>query len=296
MLSLRNSPPDVAGKVVLIAGAAHGIGGETARLLIQRGALVALLDRDEAAANRLAAELGRNAAAFAADVTVPESIRVAVTAAAQHFGGIDVVVANAGIAGPTATIAAIDAEQFEQVLHINLLGVYRTVAAAIPHLRGDGGYVLIISSIAAVIPGPTVAAYTTSKAGVESFGRALRIELRDKGIAVGIAYFGLIDTGLARSVTEGGLGAVLAAFPKMISEPAPVPTAAIAIADGIARRARRVCAPGWVPLLLDLRPLVIAADRLIGLHPRLRAVIARYSTTDTPRSAAPTAGDRVSKG
>jgi NAD(P)-dependent dehydrogenase (short-subunit alcohol dehydrogenase family) len=264
----------VSGHVVLITGAANGIGAETARQLTAAGARVALLDRDEAALKQLVDELGDAAAAFVADVTQADSLDAAVQAAAAHFGGIDTVVANAGISGPVATVVSVDPLDFEQVVDINLLGVFRTVRAALPYVTARRGYVMLVSSIMALIPSPTAAGYAATKAGVEAFGRALRVELADKGVAVGVAYFGLIETGMVRDIVSGtGFGGVLAKLPGFFGRPAPVASAGSVLTSGIARRASRVFAPGYVRLLLDLRPLVALGDRLMTRNGDLANVI-----------------------
>lgn len=263
----------VIDRVVLITGAGSGIGSELARYLVDNGAKVGLLDRDESAIHSLAAELGESAAVFVVDVTSDEQTRAAIDAAAAHFERIDAVVVNAGIAGPSETISTIESREFESVIQVNLIGAYRTAAAALAHLERSGGYIMVVSSIAAVIPGPMIGAYAASKAGVEALYRSLRIELHNTGIEVGIAYFGLVDTNLARHLTEHGLGAVLATFPRLVSRPIAVSKAAEVLTGGIARRARRVYAPWWVPVLLDLRPLVIASDRVIARHPGLATTI-----------------------
>jgi NAD(P)-dependent dehydrogenase (short-subunit alcohol dehydrogenase family) len=258
-------------KVVVITGAARGIGAQVARDLVGAGARVALLDRDVVGAQRLAAELGSPAAAFEADVTSAESVESACAAAAAHFGTVDVVVANAGIAGPGVTVAAVDPADWRQVIDVNLVGAFHTVRAALPHLKASGGYLMVVASIAAVIPGPLVSAYVASKAGVESMVRAVRIEVAADGVGVGIAYFGLIDTGLANDMlARSGLGVVL---PGPLGTLAPVAVAASAITAGIARRSRRVYAPWWVGPMLDLRPLLFLADRLLAVLPSTRRAI-----------------------
>ncbi len=258
-------------KVVVITGGARGIGAQVARNLVDAGASVAVLDRDLLAARQLVAELGLAAAAFETDVTSAESVTAACGAAAEHFGGVDVVVANAGIAGPGLTVAEVDPADWRQVIDVNLVGVFHTIQAALPHLKARAGYAMVVASIAAVIPGPRVSAYMASKAGVESLVRTARIELAADGVGVGIAYFGLIETGLAdQMLTRSGLGAVL---PGPLGKSAPVEVAAVAITSGIARRARRVYAPWWVGPMLDLRPLLFLADRLLAALPSVRRVI-----------------------
>ena len=255
----------VRDKVVLITGGARGIGAETARQLVEGGARVALLDRDGPGVKATATALGERAVGFEADVTDTASLADAVAATVQRFGGIDVVVANAGIAGPTASVASVDPAAFEQVLEINLLGVWKTVRAALPQVVARRGYVLVIASVAAMIPTPTVAAYGMSKAGVESFGRSLRIELAPSGTDVGVAYFGVINTDMARDIlTIPALDQLIAALPGKLGAPTPLPEAGAAIVRGINRRAAIVYAPRWVPALIALRGLAPLSDRLLG--------------------------------
>lgn len=147
-----------------------------------------------------AAGLGDRAAAFTVDVTDAGAMTAVMDEVAARHGGIDAVVANAGISGPNATVESVDPAAFERVVEVNLLGVWRTVRAALPHVRARRGYILMTSSIAAAIPCPTVAGYAASKAGIEAFGRALRIELAHTGTQVGIAYFGAVDTELVRGL------------------------------------------------------------------------------------------------
>lgn len=268
---------DLTDKVVLITGAAAGIGEATARLLVAEGARVALVDRDEQAVRAVAASLDGHAAAFVADVCDPAAVADTTALAIDRFGGIDVVVANAGIVGPVATFAAMDADEFERVIEVNILGAARTVRAALPSIVERNGYALVIASAAAAIPTPTISAYGVSKAGAEALGRSLRMELTDTGATAGVAYFGLIDTGMVRNDLLGGSGleAVLAPLPKWFSEPAPVGDAARSIVDGIKARARWVYAPRYLPLLLALRTTTALAEPLMARSAGLRAAIRR---------------------
>ncbi|MQY04456.1 SDR family NAD(P)-dependent oxidoreductase [Actinomadura macrotermitis] len=273
----RRSP--VAGRVAVITGAAGGIGGETARRLAARGASVALLDRDAAGVARTAARLGPRAAAYPVDVTDTAGLAEVMRDIGERFGGIDVLVANAGVSGPLATVAAVEPAAFERVVEVNLLGVWRTVRAALPQVCARRGYILVTSSIAAAIPCPTVAAYGASKAAVEAFGRALRIELAHTGTAVGVAYFGTVDTGLVRGLlTRPGPDR----FPRVIGAPIPVARAGAAMTAGIERRARTVFAPWWVPALLAARAQLALADPLAARLRPLTSLIAASSTPPTP--------------
>lgn len=266
---------DLTDKVVVITGAAAGIGEATARQLVDEGARVALIDRDEAALRRVAASLDGSAVPFVTDVTDADSLDNAMAQVIEQLGGIDVVVANAGIVGPVTTFATMDAGDFDRVIAVNVRGVACTVRAALPSILERNGYVLVIASAAAAIPTPTIAAYGVSKAGVEALGRSLRMELTDTGATAGVAYFGLIDTGMVRNDLLGGTGleAVMAPLPKWFSEPAPVDDAARAIVDGIKTRARWVYAPRYLPLLLALRTTIALAEPIMARSARLRAAI-----------------------
>jgi len=270
----RNRPSPLAGRVAVITGAAGGIGGAAARQLVARGARVALLDRDAEAAAALAAELGERAAPYPVDVTDPNGLARVMAEVADRFGGIDVVVANAGVSGPLATVSAIEPADFEQVVDVNLLGVWRTVRAALPRVTERRGYLLLTSSIAAAIPCPTVAAYAASKAAVEAFGRALRLELAHTGTGVGVAYFGAVDTGLVRGlITRPALAEGLNRMPKVIGAPISPARAGAAMVNGIERRARSVYAPWWVPGLLAVRAQVALADPIAARFPPLTRLI-----------------------
>jgi NAD(P)-dependent dehydrogenase (short-subunit alcohol dehydrogenase family) len=264
----------VRDRVVLITGGARGIGAETARQLVEGGARVALLDRDGPGVKATAAALGERAVGFEADVTDTASLTDAVTATVERFGRIDVVVANAGIAGVSAPVATADPAAFEQVLQVDLLGVWRTVRSVLPQVIACKGYVLVIASVAAVIPTPTMAGYGMAKAGVESFGRSLRIELAPGGTAVGVAYFGVIATDMMHELRESpAIDQLVAGLPGPLGRPTPVAAAGAAIVRGIERRAAIVYAPRWVPVLLALRGQLAPFERVLGHLPGMSRLI-----------------------
>ncbi|MCU1646263.1 MAG: hypothetical protein JWN03_6538 [Nocardia sp.] len=273
----RAKNDDLRGKVVLITGAGAGIGAATARHLTREGARLALVDRDAAALKAIAAELSGDTATFLADVTDAAAVTTAVDTAIEHFGGIDVVIANAGIIGPIETVRTMSAEAFERVIDVNVFGVARTVRAALPSIIEREGYVLVIASAAAAIPTPSFAAYGVSKAGAESFGRSLRMELTETGATAGVAYFGLIDTGMVRDELLNGTGleAMMATLPSAFGQPVPAEDAARAIVDGIKRRGRFICAPRYITVLISIRTLVALAEPLIARNTKLRAAIRR---------------------
>src|SRR5918992_1502835 len=164
----RSMDWSVKGKTVFITGAARGIGAESARRLAARGANVALAGLEPEELERVAAQCGANAAWFECDVTDWSALERAVQGAVERFGGIDVVMANAGIA-PAGMTRSIDPAAFERTLEVNLLGVWRTVRTCLPHVIERQGYVLVIASLGAPPPPPGMSAYPGGKAGGEGF-------------------------------------------------------------------------------------------------------------------------------
>src|SRR4030088_891594 len=143
---------DVNGRTVFITGAARGIGAASAERLHAKGANVALVGLEPERLEENAARLGDRAVSFAADVTDLDSLERAVRATVERFGGIDVAIANAGIAF-TGTLATAPVEQVERTLAVNLLGVWRTDRAVIRQIAERRGYLLNISSMTAILHG-----------------------------------------------------------------------------------------------------------------------------------------------
>ena len=241
------------GKTVLITGAARGLGAETARRVAARGANVALAGLEPEELQRVAAQCGTNAAWFECDVTDVDALEAAVAGTVERFGGIDVVMANAGIAAG-GMVRSTDPAAFERTIEINLLGVWRTVRAALPHVVEREGYVLVIASLAAAVHGPGMAAYSASKAGAEAFADSLRVEVKHLGVDVGVGYFSFIDTDMVRG---GDSHPALGQFREEAGWPFnrtyPLSSAGQAIADGIENRRRWVVVPAWGRALLVLR-------------------------------------------
>src|SRR3954469_4139454 len=234
------------GKVALVTGAARGIGLETAKLLHERGASVALLDLDTPATEEAAREVGPRTIAIGADVTDREAMDAATEAVVDHFGRLDVPVANAGVAPPSATARVMDDEAFERTLDIDLYGVWRTVRPALPHVVEHGGHVVVISSVYAWMNGSLVAPYAMAKAGVEALGRALRVELAPQGASSTVAHFGFIDTPMVRDAFQDPLAhAFEERLPGFMTKRLTPAQAAQALVAGIERRAPRVIAPRW---------------------------------------------------
>lgn len=271
------------GRRVLITGAARGIGAETARRLHGRGAKLALAGLEPELLAELAAELG-DAPWFQCDVTDRPQVQDAVDGAVQRLGGLDVVMANAGIASAVPIVGG-DPAIFERIIDVNLLGVYHTLSVAGPHISHPRGYALPIASLAAALHGPMMGPYNASKAAVEALGNTLRTEIRGSGARVGVGYFGFIDTDMvkrgfesraARSLSPGGRTLPVGTVPLKV--------AIDAIERGIERRSRRVMAPRPVAAILPLRMLVQPlAERLgsRGLDEALAAARAEQAPLTT---------------
>jgi NAD(P)-dependent dehydrogenase (short-subunit alcohol dehydrogenase family) len=264
------------GKTVLITGAARGIGADAAKRIAARGARLSLVGLEPDELSVVARDCGPDTLWFEADVTDADALAAAVSTTAQRTGGIDVVVANAGI-GAGGPMRYMDEETFRQVIEVNLFGVWRTIRLCLPHVIDSRGYILPIASMAAIVPQfPGFVPYSTSKAGVEAMAKGLRVEVAHLGVDVGIAYFGWIDTDLVRGGDEhpaftfmrsrlrGPLGKTL-----------PVSSAGEAIVEGIEKRAKIVAQPPFVRVAQALRGLVSnAVDREVQRH--VPEVMARF--------------------
>lgn len=247
----------VAGRTVLVTGAARGIGAESARHLASRGARLSLVGLEPEELERVAAQCGPEAAAFEADVTDADALERVVEATVERFGGIDVVMANAGISG-AGMVRSIDPQAFERTIEVNLLGVWRTVRACLPQVIERRGYVLVVASLAAAIHSAGMAAYAASKAGAEAFADSLRLEVEHLGVDVGVGYLSWIDTALvAGADAHPAMGFARAKLPGPFGKTYPLSMAGQTIADGIERRRRWVLVPGWIRALLLLRGLAL---------------------------------------
>jgi NAD(P)-dependent dehydrogenase (short-subunit alcohol dehydrogenase family) len=242
----------LAGRRVLITGAARGIGAALANRLHERGARVALLGLEADLLQEVAGASG-DAPWHACDVTDRAALEAAVEASVDTLGGLDVVVANAGVAAQLPIVGGNPAVM-ERTLDVNVMGVYNTMRAAGPHVSHDRGYVLAVSSLAAALHLPLLGAYNASKAAVEALGNTLRAELRSSGAKVGVAYFAELDTDMTRRGfgTEAATKIAAASLTRV----APLDVGIDAIERGIARRSRRVVAPRWVGALLPVRMAV----------------------------------------
>ena len=244
----------LAGKRVLITGAARGIGAMTAKRLGDRGAHVALLGLEPELLADVAVTCG-GAPWFHCDVADRAQVDDAVAGAVERLGGLDVAIANAGI-GAQMPLIGVDAAVWDATIAVNLNGTYNLIRAAGPHVSHPGGYFLVTASLAAAVHLPLMAAYCASKAAVESLGDSLRVELAPSGARAGVAYYAELDTDMtsrgfatkaASRMPIGGHGHLPVA---------PVEPAIDAIERGILRRSRRIVSPRWVAAALPLRMVV----------------------------------------
>ena len=251
---------------------------------------MALVGRRLAPLQQLADTLGERAAAFQADVTDFPALQQAADGTVAAFGGIDVVVANAGIAPPSEPVATIDPADFERTVEVDLLGQWRTARATLPALIERRGHIVFIGSIYVFFNGVLAAPYAVSKAGLEQLSRALRVELAAHGVTAGIAYLGFIDTDLATdSLADVNAAKIRDAAPAFLTKPIPVSEAAAAVLDGISRRAGRVSAPGWVTPMSAMRTITTTLmDDLLLHNPDVAAAVDNAESSGRGGKARPT--------
>ena len=277
----KNKPIyDLDGKVVFITGAAGGIGAAVARALHAAGARLVLTDTNPAQMEQLAAGFDADRTlALTLDITDAAATRAVVARAVERFGRIDIAFANAGISwsnGPQ-TLLSCDEPEFERIVEVNLLGVWRTIKAALPEVLRNQGQIVVTSSIYAFMNGMCNAPYATSKAGIEMLARSLRAELGSTGASASVLYPGCVETAIAKMAFGGNKVAtkmVRVAYPVSLRQPIPPETVAAAMIDGLRTRRARIIVPGrWTPVSW-LRGIVsIVTDRRIETQPKLQALM-----------------------
>jgi len=263
---------DLNGKVALVTGGARGIGFETARQLHARGVSVAVVDIDAELAREAAERIGERAIGIVGDVADEGAMRAAVAETVERFGGLDIAMANAGIAPPvTTTIRTVSDEEWRRVIEINLIGVWNTVRAALPQVSERRGHIVVVGSVYSFVNGMLNSSYATAKAGVESLGRALRTELLPFGASAGVAYFGWVDTKMVQDAFEKpGAGWLEEIMPAALMKRITPAQAGAAVVEGIEKRAPRIFAPRWWRYVSALRGLLNPLlDRRSGRDPRI---------------------------
>jgi 3alpha(or 20beta)-hydroxysteroid dehydrogenase len=193
------------GKVALISGAARGQGAAEARLFVREGAKVVIGDVLEDEGEAVAHELGDDAVFLKLDVTSEAAWREAIASTVDAFGGLTVLVNNAGVLGSFTRIVDSDVERFMRVLSINLLGTFLGIKTAAPAMRDSGGGAIVnISSTAGMWGVPFAADYTASKFGVRGLTKVAALELGHDGIRVNSVHPGGVLTDMVKAVGDDG--------------------------------------------------------------------------------------------
>jgi NAD(P)-dependent dehydrogenase (short-subunit alcohol dehydrogenase family) len=219
----------LANKTALITGGNSGIGLATAKLFVAEGAKVTITGRNKETLEAAAKELGPNALAVAADATDIAATEAAIRRAAEKFGKLDIVFANAGIPGNTP-LGATSLEAFEKIISTNITAVFFTVQSALPYLN-DGASIILNGSVISVLGNPGYSAYAASKAGVRAMARVMASELSPRGIRVNV-----VAPGAARTPIWNGAAPTAQAFAALEKRIAGVtPLGRIAEADHIAK-------------------------------------------------------------
>jgi NAD(P)-dependent dehydrogenase (short-subunit alcohol dehydrogenase family) len=184
------------GRIAIITGAGGGVGRAAAKLVVEEGALAFLVDRDEIHLSEAVKALdGAKVASMIADMTDPAQVEACVAAAIERFGGLDIALLNAGVAGARMPIEDYPIELFDSVLAINLRGVWLGLRAVIPHLKARGrGSIVVTSSVQGLSALAGTTAYTTSKHALVGMMKGAALELAPHNIRVNAVHPGYIDT------------------------------------------------------------------------------------------------------
>lgn len=217
------------GKVAFVTGGSSGIGAASARHLASMGARVALVSRTEDDVQMIAQDIttsGGKAIAISADVSQPDDVQDAISQTVDRWGRLDFVVANAGINGVWAPLEDLTPDDWDKTLDINLKGTFLTVKYAVPHLKKQGGAVVITSSVNGTrkFSNTGATAYACSKAGQVAFAKMTALELAKHHIRVNVICPGAIETEIDESTTKRNLEAE--------REPVEFPEGNIPLTDG----------------------------------------------------------------
>ncbi len=229
----------LAGKIAIVTGAARGFGEGIARAFAREGALLVLADLDAAGAVRLAGEIGPAAIAIAADVSRGPDVEAIVAAALARFGGLDIVVNNAGTTHRNRPMLEVDEETFDRVYDVNVKSLYWMARAAVPVLRaqGRGGSIINIGSTAGIRPRPGLVWYSGSKAAVNVMSMCMASELASDNIRVNsvcpvIGETGLVEEFMGLANTAENRQKFLAGIPLgRMSTPADIANACLWLAE-----------------------------------------------------------------
>lgn len=224
-------------RVALITGAGSGIGKAAALLLAREGARVAALGRTEEEIRETVEEIkrqGGEAITVCADISQPEEMRQAVARLMEEWNRLDIVFANAGINGVWAPIEELEPEEWDKTLNVNLKGTFLTVKYAVPHLKRQGGSVIITSSVngTRIFSNTGATAYSSSKAAQVAFCKMVALELAEARIRVNVICPGAIETNIEESTEKRDI--------EKVGEPVEFPEGKIPLTDGKPGRSEQV--------------------------------------------------------
>lgn len=287
-------------KVVLITGAAGGIGAALAHEFYQQGANLVLTDTDYAAvAAQASAFAPDRVVALAHDVTDSVASAEVVEETLAYFGRLDCVVANAGIAwaDAPATVLGCDADEFERIVQVDFLGVWRTVKACLPEVVRHEGQVVVVSSIYAMINGVANAPYAASKAAVEAFARSLRVELAHTGASASVVYPGWTATPII-DIAFGGHSLATrmneVALPAFLRRTITPEALAKTVVRGLRKRKAHIIAPArWRPLFWARGLANPAIDAWLTRQGKLQTLLADLDALTNNNITAISAARRV---
>ncbi|MEV0845328.1 SDR family oxidoreductase [Streptomyces sp. NPDC049954] len=252
------------GQVAVVTGAARGVGRLLARKLSAHGVRVALVGLEPEALEELSGRLHSDSAYWYADVTDQDAMTRVAAEVKERFGKVDVVVANAGVAGGGPFIDS-DPESWRRVIEVNLIGSAVTARAFLPVLAESRGYLLQVASLAAVTPAPMMSAYCASKSGVEAYAHCLRAEVGYLGVKVGVAYLSWTDTDMVRGADEDEVMRELRQrLPWPANKTYPLSPAVDRLLAGIERRSAHVYAQGWLRGMQSVRGVLPALIGTVG--------------------------------
>ena len=219
----------LAERVALITGAGSGIGKAAALLLAKEGAKIGALGRTQDELKDTVAQIqgaGGNAIPIDADISQPNEMQQAVQQLVDQWGRLDIVFANAGINGVWAPLEELEPDEWDKTINVNLKGTFLTVKYAVPHLKKQGGSVIITSSVngTRIFSNTGATAYSCTKAAQVAFTKMVALELAEHRVRVNVICPGAISTNIEESTEQRDLDE--------IREPVEYPEGRIPLTDG----------------------------------------------------------------